>query len=500
MAPPGIKMKDLKQRTIRSGLAKLCSQAADFVLRITSLIIMTHLLEPRDFGLIAMVTAVTGLYGLFTSAGLSAATIQAPTITHKQLSTLFWINIAVGTALAVLCILTAPVLVKFYHEPRLFWVTVAVAIGFIINAAAVQHSAILQRQLRYVALAIIETLSQLVGFIVGIAMAMNGFRYWALVGAAVATPISFVICVWIVAQWIPGIPHRNVEIGSMLRFGGTLTLNTVVVYAAYNLEKVLLGRFWGADILGLYGRAYQLINVPTDNLNSAVGGVTFSALARLQNDPVRFKNYFLKSYALVNSLTLPITLFSALFGDLIISVCLGPKWKDAAPIFRLLAPTVMVFGIINPLGWLLLSLGLYGRSLRIALVIAPVVITAYLIGLPYGPNGVALAYSTAMVLLFVPLVLWCLYRTIISPRDLVLTISKPFLSAILAAALAFSTQLYVGESLSPLLRLLLAAFTMGITYILTLLFVMGQNALYLEILKGIRTRRLEITEAERRSS
>ncbi|WP_425908310.1 lipopolysaccharide biosynthesis protein [Nitrobacter sp. TKz-YC02] len=493
-------MKDLKQRTIRSGLAKLCSQTADFVLRIASLVIMARLLEPKDFGLIAMVTAVTGFYGLFTSAGLSAATIQAPTVSNEQLSTLFWINIAVGTVLAFLCVLTAPLIVRFYHEPRLFWVTVAVAIGFIINAATVQHSALLQRQLRYVTLAVIETLSQLVSFTVGTVMALKGFGYWTLVGSAIATPACFIICLWTVTQWTPDLPRRNVRIGAMLRFGGTLTLNSVVVYIAYNLEKVLLGRFWGANVLGIYGRAYQLINVPTDNLNSAVGGVTFSALSRLQNDPARFKSYFLKAYALVNSLTLPITLFSTLFGDLVISVCLGPKWMEAVPIFRLLAPTVMVFGIINPLGWLLLALGLYGRSFQIALVIAPLVITAYLIGLPYGPTGVALAYSSALVLWLVPHILWCTYRTVIFPRDLLWTLSKPLVSALVAAAFAFLIQRYIGESLSPLPRLLLAAVTMGITYILMLLFVMGQNALYLDILNGIRSSsRLEVTDAEGRS-
>ena len=116
----------------------------------------------------------------------------------------------------------------------------------------------------------------------------------------------------------------------MLRFGGTITLNGLVVYVAYNLEKVLLGRFWGADALGIYGRAYQLINIPTDNLNSAIGGVAFSALSRLQNDPVRLKSYFLKGYSLVISLTIPITIFCALFADDIVLVVLGPKWTDAA--------------------------------------------------------------------------------------------------------------------------------------------------------------------------
>jgi O-antigen/teichoic acid export membrane protein len=479
-------MKDLKQRTIRGGLAKLCGQGANFVLRFASLVIMARLLDPTDFGLVAMVTAVTGLYGVFASSGLSTATIQTSTVTNEQLSTLFWINMLIGTILAFLCVLTAPMLVKFYDEPRLFWVTVTVAIGFIVNAAALQHSALLQRQLRYVSITAIETLSQLGSFAVGIGMAFAGFGYWALVAATIASPTIFLICVWVVTQWIPGLPRREVEIGSMLRFGGTLTLNSVLVYIAYNLEKVLLGRFWGADVLGLYGRAYQLINIPTENLNAAIGGVTFSALSRLQDNPVRFRSYFLKGYSLVNSFTLPITVFCALFADDIILICLGPKWTDAASIFRLLTPTVLIFGIINPLAWLLLSIGLYGRSFRIALVLAPVVIAAYVIGLPFGPAGVAFAYSTAMTLWLVPHILWCLYGTTISPWDLLLATNKPFLSAIVAAAFAFGVQLYFGESASPLLKLVLGGGIMAIVYFPMLLFVMGQSPLFLDLLRELR--------------
>ena len=180
-------MKNLKQMTIRSGFAKLCGEAVGFVLRMASLVIMARLLDPKDFGLVAMVTAITGVYGLFTSAGLSTATIQKQTITDEQISTLFWINILVGTVLALLCLLTAPVLVRFYDEPRLFWITVIAAIGFIINAAGVQHFALLERQLRFVALTAIERSSQLVGVIIGITMAAAGFGYWALVAAAIVS-------------------------------------------------------------------------------------------------------------------------------------------------------------------------------------------------------------------------------------------------------------------------------------------------------------------------
>ena len=276
----------------------------------------------------------------------------------------------------------------------------------------------------------------------------------------------------------------------MLHFGGTVTLNGLVVYAAYNLEKVLLGRFWGAGALGQYERAYQLLNVPTDNLNRAVGVVAFSALSRLQDDPVRFRNYFLKGYSLVNSITIPTIVFCALFADNIVLLALGPKWTDAVPIFRLLAPTVLVFGLINPLGWLLISSGLQVRSLKIALVLAPIVITAYVVGLPFGPTGVAFAYSTAMMVWLVPHVLWCLHGTAVSPRDLFLTISKPFLSAIVAGGVAIGTHFYFGGLGTPVLSLALDAVVMTVVYFTILFFVMRQSDLYYTLVRDLRSSRL----------
>ena len=337
-------MEHLKVKTLRGGVAKLCGQAGNFALRLGSMVVLARLLSPQDFGLVAMVTVVTGVYELFTSAGLSSATIQRFAITNQQISTLFWINILVGTALGALCVGTAPVLVKFYHEPRLFGVTIAMAAGFVLNAAGVQHSAILQRQLRYVAVTAIELSALLASIVVGIGMALAGFGYWSLVGAAIISPAVSTAGMWIVTGWIPGAPKWDAGVNSMLRFGGTITLNGLIVYIAYNFDKLLLGRVWGADALGIYGRAYQLINLPTGNLNAAVGGIAFSALSRLQNDPPRIRSYFLKGYSLVISMTVPITMFSAFFAEDIILVLLGPKWGEAAEIFRFLTPTVLIFG------------------------------------------------------------------------------------------------------------------------------------------------------------
>ena len=473
-------MEHLKVKTLRGGVAKLCGQAGNFALRLGFMVVLARLLSPQDFGLVAMVTVVTGVYQLFTDAGLSCATIQRSAITNQQISTLFWINILVGTALGALCVATAPVIVKFYHEPRLFGVTIAMAAGFVLNAAGVQHSAILQRQLRYVAVTAIELSAQLASIVVGIGMALAGFGYWALVGAAIISPAVSTAGMWIVTGWIPGAPKWDAEVNSMLRFGGTITLNGLIVYIAYNFDKLLLGRVWGADALGIYGRAYQLINLPTGSLHAAVDGIALSGLSRLQNDPPRIRSYFLKGYSLVISMTVPITMFSALFAEDIILVLLGPKWGEAAEIFRFLTPTVLILAIINPLGWLLLSVGLQARSLRIAMMIAPIVIVSYVIGLPYGPAGVAFAYSAGMTLLLIPCVLWCLHGTVVSPKDLFVAAIRPVLGGLAAAALAWAVVQGIGHP-SPFVRLLFAGGVMMIAYAGILLFLLGQMKFYSDL-------------------
>ena len=150
----------------------------------------------------------------------------------------------------------------------------------------------------------------------------------------------------------------------MLHFGGLATCNSFVVYLAWNAEKLLLGRFWGADALGLYGRAFQLVTLPVQQLNTAVTGVAFPALSRIQHDAKRLARSFLRGFSLLISATIPITITCALFAEEIVRVVLGAKWMEAAPIFRLLAPVAVVFAVANPFSWLVMSTGRIGTGLE----------------------------------------------------------------------------------------------------------------------------------------
>jgi O-antigen/teichoic acid export membrane protein len=455
------------------------------LIRLGSVLIVARLLDPTDFGLVGMVTAFTGVLTLFRDFGLSAATVQRADITEEQTTCLFWINMVVGIVLGLATVCLAPVISRFYHEPRLVWITSVIAAGFVFNGAGVQHSAILQRQMRFTALSLIDMFALIASTVVAITVAIAGYGYWALVSMAVCLPLSTTAGLWTVSRWLPGLPRSLSGVHSMVRFGGLMTLNGLVAYIASNFDKVLLGRFWGAEAIGLYGRAYQLIRIPIDSLNGAVGEVAFAALSRIQNDPDRLKRYFLKGYSLVLVATLPITVACAIFADELIIVLLGPKWAGVATIFRFLSPTILVFAIANPLGWLLNSTGKVGRALKMALVFTPLIIAGYIIGLPYGPIGVASAFSAVMILWAVPVILWAVHGTVISFWDVVLIIARPLVSIALAGGLAYGVHYFYGAALGPLPLLLLEGAVLSVTYAGLLFFATGDRALYLDLFRSL---------------
>ena len=479
-------MRDLKERTIRGGVAKLCAQAANFVVRLASLMVIARLLAPQDFGLVGMVTAFTGVLNLFKDFGLSSAAVQRPSITPAQSSTLFWLNVVVGLALACLVALGAPALAAFYHEPRLIPVTLTLATAFVFNAAGVQHNVLLQREMRFTALALISTASLVASTAIAITAAAVGFGYWALVAMTVTLPLFNTIGCWLTVAWVPGMPQKRVGMRALTSFGGTLTLNGIVYYLASNFDKILLGRYFGVDALGIYGRAYQLINIPTENLNNAAGDVAFSALSRLNQDSARLRTYFLKGYSLILTITLPVTLICAVFADDVVAVVLGAKWEAVTPIFRLLAPTILAFAMVNPLGWLLISLGLVKRSLYMALAIAPFTIAACLIGVSRGPWGVALAYSTVMSLWVVPAIAWAVHGTAISLRDVVGAASRPLIASVVAAATAWAARSVYGYSMPLVPRLIIETAIVTVTVAAIVFRGAQEKVMYADLFRQLR--------------
>jgi hypothetical protein len=145
----------------------------------------------------------------------------------------------------------------------------------------------------------------------------------------------------------------------------------------------------------------------------------------------------------------------------------------------------MIFAIINPLGWLIFSLGLVGRGLKVAPVLATIMITGCAVALPYGPKWVAFAYSAVLMLWVIPHIWVCVHGTMISVRDILAAVSRPLASGIVAGGLAFGVGVICG-SVSPLPRLFLESGTLLIAFFGVLLFAAGQKSLYLDVLGQLR--------------
>ena len=475
--------RDAKRRSVRGGVTTVMSQALKFTVRTGSMMVMARLLSPEDFGLQGMVVAMTGFLSLFRDAGLSAVTVQRADISREQVSTLFWINVLVGTLLTLALLVASPSIAAFYHDPRLTRIAAFSAPAFLINSLSIQHYALLQRQMRFLHLAAIDVVSLAVSSLVGLVMALSGYGYWALVGMTVVLPLVTTILCWMLMPWVPGLPRRDIGMRSMLSMGGMLTLNSLVVYLAYNTEKILLGRFWGPEALGVYGRAYQLISLPSDLLISAIATVAFPSLSSLQKDPERLQRAFLRGYSVVLSLTIPTTVCCALFAGQIVGIVLGPKWNEAVQLFRFMTPTILAFGFINPLAWFLISSGRVERSMYISFLIAPVVILGAVVGVQFGPRGAAIAFSSMMTLLTVPVIAWARAGTTLSARALWTAIRDPLAAGCVAGIFGFVVSRGLPAGVPIPVVALAGALAVYSSYALVLFFPLKQRDLYVDLFR-----------------
>ena len=389
---------DLKKRAVRGGAATFAGQIVVKGIQFGSLMVLCRILTPRDFGLIAMIRCVTSFAEMFKDPGLSMATVQKEKVTHDQVSMLFWINLVLSISTMIVVIALAPVMVLFYGEPRLLWLTIILSVGFVFGGFAVQHSSLLRRQMRFTTLAAVNIAAVGIGATVGITTAFAGAGVWSLVYMSLTGILVGTFAIWFVCDWRPGRPKRNAGVRGMLFFGGNLTCSNFLNYLARNMDNILIGRFWGAGQLGLYNRAYQLLMLPLRQVAFPIASVAIPTLSRLQNIPAQYRHYYYRAVNLIAFITIPLVLMMAALSDEIIMIVLGKRWIDAAVIFKVLAFAAVFEPLSNTASWVYVSLGQTKRMVRWELVSVPVIVMSFVIGLPWGVLGVATSYSICFVL------------------------------------------------------------------------------------------------------
>jgi O-antigen/teichoic acid export membrane protein len=479
---------DLKNRALRGGMFTLGAQAAKIVLGLLSLAILSRLLDPADFGLVAMVGALVGFAELFKDLGLATATIQHPQITHAQLSTLFWLNVAVSVCAAVAVAAGAPAIAWFYQEPRLTPITYALACTFIVGGLTVQHQALLSRRLDFGWLAVVEVVSRATGITCAVIAANLGAGYWSLIVLTAATAVTNCVGVWLACAWWPGLPKRGTGVRSLLKFGGHVIGFNCVNYFTRNADNILIGWMWGAGPLGLYTRAYQLLLLPIQTINAPVARVAMASFSRTQHESSRLASDFLVLMSSLFAVTLPIVVASALFAGDIIHLVLGPRWSDSATIFRLLAVGAICGALVNPAGILLLASGQSKRYLKQGIVFSCCIVAAFAVGLPFGPKGVAVSYSVALAVGTIPILRYSTSQSAVKLNGLFKAL-LPALGAALAAALVATVVVTVGTKQLPALARLAINIAVFLGTYCAVLTVLQPVPLFGEIAKFILGRR-----------
>ncbi|MGB3653470.1 MAG: lipopolysaccharide biosynthesis protein [Rivularia sp. (in: cyanobacteria)] len=478
---------DLKGRSVRGGAVTLAAQASKFVLQMGSTVVLARLLAPEDYGLIGMVTVVIGFAGLFKDLGLSTATIQKSEINHKQVSSLFWINFAISCATGLAVAALAPVVAWFYKEPRLTWITLALASSFIFGGLTVQHQALLKRQMSFTSLAKIEIFSILAGVVTAIISAWYGLGYWALVLMQIATSITNARAVWITCSWRPGAPLLGSGIRSMLAFGGNVTGFNIVNYFSRNLDNVLIGQYWGPQELGLYAKAYQLVLLPIQQINGPITSVALPALSSLQTQPQKYIRYYYKAILSISTIGMPMTGFLLACADKVILTLLGQQWLSAVPIFQLLMPAAFNATIGIGQGWAYQSLGMVDRQLRWGIVSSIINVILFVIGVRWGAIGVAAAYGLSRPIFLVAGFAYCFKDTPLQITELARTLYQPAFASIGAAVTLIGINILLPTGINNVIALLIDLVLYCLLYFVIWMVLPNGRSTLFEMLHMIRT-------------
>jgi O-antigen/teichoic acid export membrane protein len=403
--------QELRHTVVTGSLALLLSQGMSFGLSIFNTLVLARLLTPSDFGIIGMVTVFINFLIMFKDAGLSTATIQNEKIDNGQISTLFWINSLISLALGLAILISAPLVAAFYKKPELTAVTAVLSVSFIIQGFSIQHNALLQRHLKFSALAVNEIIAQLSSIAVAIAMASLGFRYWALVGGIFARTFMQLLLTFYFCPWTPSKMQKGTGIRNMLKFGGHLTGSYFIGYLSRNLDSLLIGRFIGAGPLGLYSRAFTLLMQPLTQISGPLSSLSLPVLSSLKNDPARYQSYYRKLLDITISLALPVSVYCFLEGEFLIRVLLGQKWMDAVPVFKILSVAGIFVAISSAPGLVMLSHGFSKRYFRLNIITSVITSVSLIAGVSFGIKGVAIAYTIASFLKMIPLILYSFRET-----------------------------------------------------------------------------------------
>ncbi len=486
---------DLHGKSVRGGAIVMLGQGGSVLLGIASAAVLARLLDPSDFGLFAMASAFVALLNEFADLGLSQATIQRREVNTAQVerSLLGERGPRVDRNGDRPCRRLADRALLWRRAPRRH--RRGVSIGFLFSGIAAQPLAVLRRRMRFTAETIITLGSIAIGLATAIVSAIAGLGYWSLVVQVLIAALVRSVGFFIASGWRPSAPARADGVREMLRFGGFLSGTTLLGAVMRACDKILIGRFVGADAAGLYSNAQRILLVPVSQLNMPLTKVGRPVLARLQHEPERFRAFYRRGIELVASTTFPAIAWMMLVADELVVFVLGREWSGSVPIFQALGPAALLAALGVITAWIYIPLGRTDRQFRWFLVQTPLVIAAMAIGVSWGAVGVAIAYSGTLLALRPFAIAWCLKGTFVRWSDVGTAVWRGIVSAAAASAACAAVLPVIAALPNAPLRLAASLAVFALAYVATWMILPGGAAQARAMIAMVRHLRPEPPQA-----
>lgn len=327
----------IKQKVFHSIKWLGIGQAMSQVLRLAVTIYVIRLLDQSDLGLIALATAVVGFMEMFATLGLNASLIRKKDLSANDLGNVFGLLLALNIIIIALVNLAAPAVAEFYGRPELLLILRVLSVGFLFNALAAVPTVLLNRDMRFKAVSMIQLGASMCSAMVSFYLATHGYAYWALVIGGITIPIMLCVFKYIACPvWVlPRIAIK--ESIEHISFGGFITGAGIFWYLYVTLDVAIAGKFWSVELVGLYSVAIQLAVLPLNRILPILKQVAFPAFSKtFIEDERKLEHYLSKAFRLSMTIIIPLYIGMSSVAGLIVSVFLGEKWSGAAMAFSFL--------------------------------------------------------------------------------------------------------------------------------------------------------------------
>lgn len=387
----------LKAKTIKGLFWSFISLGGKQIAQLVITVILARLLSPNDFGLIAMAVIFTGFADVFKDLGISKALIQKQDIDQRHLSSAFWVNIGFGLLLTLLVIGISPAIASFYRRPELKSILMVLSLNFAFSSFTIIQQTILVKEMDFKSLTIRDMIAVIGAGSISVYLAYNGFGVWSLVCQMLSYTILNGILLWRLSQWRPKLIFSYPAIKDIIRFSVNFTGFNIVNYLARNVDYLLIGRFLGAQSLGIYAIAYKIMMVPLTNISWVITRVMFPAFSKINHDLERLRNVYLKITRSISYVTFPLTLGLFIVAPELTNTVFGPKWAAAAVLIRILCVCSLFQSIYTTTTSIILSQGRSDLLFKLSVANVICVASTILLGLRWGLIGVALSYTIEQI-------------------------------------------------------------------------------------------------------